>query len=343
LLVLTLLAALVVPATADAGRKAIWGPIRMPDGTSAFPVYDQLGVDVYQMTMLWNRVAPARPADPRDPNDPAYKWSRDFETAVQEARAHRMRVLLLVKGTPPWANGGKGVNYPPRALGDFADFLTAAARRYRGVKLWMIWGETNFEGGANFFPMPDGSPTGPRRYARLLDRAYGALKRVRRSNIVIGGNTYSAGAVKPRDFVRFMKLPGGKRPRLDWYGHNPYTARFPKLSNRAGPDGYRDISDADTLAREVDRAFPGRPKLWLSEFTVSSDRPNRAFNFFVSREEQARWVRSAFRIARKPYVAGLGWFNLHDEPATQSNGLTTGLMTYEGERKPAFDAYRRAR
>jgi hypothetical protein len=45
----------------------------------------------------------------------------------------------------------------------------------------------------------------------------------------------------------------------------------------------------------------------LSEFTISSDRANRAYNFSVSRKEQARWVRAAFRLVNKvDYVAGLG-------------------------------------
>ena len=47
--------------------------------------------------------------------------------------------------------------------------------------------------------------------------------------------------------------------------------------------------------------------------------------------------------AREPYIAGLGWFNLRDEPRSMPSGLTTGLMTYEGVRKPAFYAYKDVR
>ena len=333
---------LMLAPSASANRKGIWGPLKLPNGQSAFPTYQELGVDVYQMSMVWYRVAPTKPADPTNPNDPAYKWSRDFQTAVDESRAHGMRVMLMVKGTPDWANGGRGQNFAPTPK-DFADFLTAVSRRYPGIRMWMVWGETNFDGGGNFAPLPDHSPSGPRRYARILDRAYVALKRVSRRNIVVGGNTFTAGGVTPSEFVRWMKLPGGKRPRLDWYGHNPYGQRFPDLSGPRDSRGFRDIADLDTFIKEIRRAFPKRTRLWIAEFTVSSDRSNRAFGFFVSREEQARWVAAAYRIARKPWIAGLSWFNLHDEPATQGDGLTTGLMTYEGERKPAFDAYRRAR
>jgi hypothetical protein len=216
----------------------------------------------------------------------------------------------------------------------------------------MVWGEANRA--AVFQPLPKNSRVGPRRYATLLSAAYRALKRRSPSNIVIGGMTFSFGPVMPRDFLRWMRLPNGKPPPLDWYGHNPFSQRFPDI-RQTGFGGYpdaRDMSDIDTFAREVRRTYRrtsrarrrGGPRLWLSEYTVSSDRPNYQFDFFVSRAEQARFLSAAYRIARRePYIAGLGWVGLLDDPVTVPGGVTTGLMTYEGEHKPAYDAYRRAR
>ncbi|MCA1835594.1 MAG: hypothetical protein LC721_04375, partial [Actinobacteria bacterium] len=124
-----------------------------------------------------------------------------------------------------------------------------------------------------------------------------------------------------------------------------------RLTGFGGYPGARDLSDIDTFAKEVRRTYKRSrrfrrrgPRLWLSEYTVSSDRPNYQFDFFVSRAEQARFLSAAYRIAwREPYIAGLGWIGLLDDPVTVPRGVTTGLMTYEGERKPAYDAYRRAR
>ena len=142
---------------------------------------------------------------------------------------------------------------------------------------------------------------------------------------------------------------------LDLYGHNPFTRRFPDLSDHgyAGYPGARDFGDIDLFYRELHALYRphyprkfGRhgPRLWLSEFTISSDRGNRAFGFYVSRRDQARWLTAAYRIARSsPFVAGLGWIGLLDDPVTREGGLTTGLMTYKGKRKPAYFAYRRAR
>ena len=106
----------------------------------------------------------------------------------------------------------------------------------------------------------------------------------------------------------------------------------------------RDISDVDTLHREVNRAYPKRkPKLWLSEFTVSALRVNRAFTFFVkTNQDQAKWVRAAYRIAcHNRYIAGLGWYTLLDDPPAPGS-LTSGLLDSAGRPKPDFYAYRKA-
>jgi hypothetical protein len=344
------LAWLVLAATpAEASQKAIWGPVLLPNGDSAFPVYRELGVDVFQIQLTWSRVATTRPSDPTSPSDPAYRWPSALDDAVKYARDTGIKVAIMVKDTPAWANGGKGSSWPPNDDRDYANFLQAAASRYDGVRHWMIWGETNRA--AVWQPLPADSKVGPRRYALLLDASYRALKRSNRRNKVIGGMTFTFGDVTPDKWVRWMRLPDGSKPRLDYYGHNPFARRTPKLSQDPYYPGARDISDVDTFAREVHRAYRRTPRfrrrgprLWMSEFSVSSDRANRAFDFFVSREDQARWLTTAFRIAdRHRYIAAIGWFSLLDEPLSVARGLTTGLMTYDGFPKPSFYAYRRAR
>ncbi|MGH2947767.1 MAG: hypothetical protein ACRDPC_16200 [Solirubrobacteraceae bacterium] len=335
----------LLPTSAGASLKAIWGPNELPNGRSAFPTYKRLGVDVLQDQLRWDRIATRRPEDPRDPADPAYAWPRQIDVAYRRGERHGVRLALMVKGTPGWANGNAPQNFAPYAAGDYADFLVAASRRYRRVRHWMIWGEPSQA--HNFYPQERNSPVGPRAYAILLDHAYGALKRTNPHDIVIGGMTWTFGGdVRPTDFVRWMRLPDGRPPRLDWFGHNPFSVRFPNLRKRPYVKGLRDMSDIDTFIREVRRAYRPRgirPRLWLSEFTVSSGRKNAAFDFFVSRRKQARWLTAAYRIARRNgYVAGLGWFGLLDHP-DRKNGHTTGLLTRTGKRKPAYRAYRRAR
>lgn len=329
-------------APAEAALKSMWGPSVLPDGSSAFPTYKRLGVRVLQHQLSWRDVATARPANPQDPSDPAYRWPSSLDAVVAEADHNGIKTALMVKRTPDWANGNRGEQWVPTRLRDYSDFLVAAARHYATVRHWMVWGEPTR--GDSFKPMPPNATRGPRLYAQMLDQAYGALKGVRRSNVVIGGMTWTVGVVSAPKFVRWMKLPNGKRPRLDWFGHNPFSVRSPKLSRQPYSADVRDFSDVDTLYREVRRAYRGRraPRLWLSEFTVSAKRDNRAFAYHVSERGQARWLSAAFRIAcSRRYIAGLGWYTLLDE-ADQKAGLTSGLLDFTGKPKPAYTAYRNA-
>ncbi len=339
--------------------KMIWGPLTLPDGSSAFPTYRRLGVQVLQLQLVWSNVAATRPSEPTNPADPAYTWPAALDQAISQAAPYGIMLAVLVKGTPPWANGGRDPTWTPNDPRDYANFIQAASRRYPSVHYWMIWGEPN---GVNYKPMPAKSSEGPRRYAALLDAAYGALKAVNPSNLVIGGMTWTAGLVPPSDFLRWMRLPNGAPPRLDYFGHNPYSRRFPNLANgpilelptaftqrpRVVVSRDRDLSDIDTLHAELAAVYRhrrgGTPKLWLSEYSISSDSPNRGFEYFVSRAAQAHWMSAAFKLVDSvSYVAGLGWYELLDEPASVPGHLTEGLLAADGTSKPAFNAYARAR
>jgi hypothetical protein len=324
----------------DHALKMIWGPLTMPNGSSAFPVYHRLGVQVLEVQLSWAHTAPTAPSEPANPADPAYHWPQALDTAVGEASRYGISIAIMVKETPEWANGGRAPSWAPNNPEDYANFMQAASHRYPTVHDWMIWGEVTREG--NFNPMPPDSPEGPERYAALLDAAYGALKSVSPTNIVIGGMTFTVGIMGAPEFIKWMRLPDGAPPRMDYYGQNPYSTRFPELQKPYEPQ-VRDIDDIGTLYSELQAAYRGHgatPKLWLSEFGISSDKPNRAFDYYVSRPVQANWVTAAFKLADSvPYVAGLGWYELLDEPASTPENLTEGLMTENGVPKPAFNAY----
>jgi hypothetical protein len=344
LLIAVLLACLAAPADARYSRKkAIWGPTQV-DGVSQFPIYRELGVGIYQFALGWDQVAPTRPRRPGDPRDAAYRWPEEVDFAIREGRRYGIRVSLMLTGAPRWANGGRSSEWAPRLPSDFAAFARAASRRYPRVRLWQIWGEPSRQ--RNFKPLPRFEATGPRRYARILDAAYSSLKRQSRWNLVIGGNTFTTGDVSPRQFIRSMRLPGGRPPRMDLYGHNPFTVREPALPKGPLGHGYADFSDLDTLARWIDRDLGrtprGRPiRLFLSEFTLPTDHPNHEFNFWVTLEVQARWLEAALRITRSWWrIYALGWIGLYDDPP-RPDGLEVnrGLLTHTGERKPAYDVF----
>lgn len=345
----------IAPATAHAGfLKAIWGPYQLPAGNancpnpgqpcSAFPVYKELGVDILQFQIHWDEVAPTRPASPRDPSDPAYHWGH-VDPYVTEAAKHGVGLAALVQRAPGWANGGRSAIWAPKSPKAFADFVYAASLRYPSIRRWMIWGEP--ARAENFLPMRSGQARGPRLYATILDSAYVALKQASPRNTVIGGMTLNGGTLKPPEFLPFLRLKNGRPPRMDLWGHNPFDSRFPRLKDR--PLGkFRGFNDLDTLHAEIKAAYrPARrksPKLWLSEWTIPSDRPLALFSgFFVSRREQAVRLKAAFEIARRSgFVAGFGWFTLSDQ-TTEEGGAGWGLLDANGGKKPAFAAFQSVR
>jgi hypothetical protein len=347
-LVLALVAAPLPAAGAvqPTRKKAIWGPVKR-DGRSQFPIYRDLGAGIYEMTLSWRNTAPRRPARQQDPGDAAYDWPADVGYAVRQARKYGMQVSLMVMDTPGWANGGRDRRWVPKRVRTFRNFVIAASRRYPAVKHWMIWGEPSRK--QNFQPLPKFEARGPRAYARLLDAGYAGLKSVSRRNKVIGGNTFTTGDVPPLQFIRQMKLPNGRRPRMDMYGHNPFTRRKPDLSKPPIGFGYADFSDLDTLAGWLDRyqgRRHGRPlKLFLSEWFMPTDHANHEFNFYVTRETQADWLTAALRITRRwSRIYTLGWFSLYDDPHHGSgpdDAVHRGLLDPQGRKKPSYRAYKR--
>lgn len=344
------LAALPSAALANrSAKKAIWGPVTV-DGKSEFPVYQRLGVGIFEMDLDWWEVARTRPQDATDPADSAYEWPAEIDYAIQQASIYHMRVLLQVIGTPGWANAGKTWNYPPGNIDDLARFLTAASRRYPSVHLWMIWGEPDRH--ANFAlvrPVPPRARTltpaqarAPHVYAQMLDASYGALKAVSERNLVIGGNTFSWGVISTRAWVENLRLPDGRPPRMDLYGDNPFTLREPDLSEPQSEGGVYDFSDVGRLDKLVNQYLAiGRHRigLFLSEWTIPTAPGDTEFNFWVEPRVAARWVRDAWQIVRRSsFIYALGWINVYDGPP--GKGSTGGLFTYSGGPKPVYYAFK---
>ena len=81
-------ASAMLASAAPAGaavEKSLWGPDKFPVGhaecpvgpspCSAFPLYRQLGVDVYQFQLPWSQVAKTRP-EPAQPRRPCLHLAR---------------------------------------------------------------------------------------------------------------------------------------------------------------------------------------------------------------------------------------------------------------------------
>jgi hypothetical protein len=329
-----------VPSSSRAFSKAIWGPVYR-DGVNQFALYRQLGVSIYQADVSWNVVAPSRPKHPTNPNDRAYHWPVQIQQAIRQAHRFHMRVLLQIIGAPRWANGGHAWNWAPRPAA-FAAFATAAARHYSKVHLWMIWGEPSRR--PNFQPEIAAVPgrklnaaqrIAPHNYARILDAAYGALKRVSASNTVIGGSTYTTGDIDTLQWIQNLRLPDGRPPRMDMYAHNPFSWREPSFSVGPSPLGEVQFSDLPHLAGWIDHYLRRGMPILLSEWTIPTA-VDQEFNFYVDPPVQAKWISEALRLSRSwKRIYALGWIHVYDEPPFSSGGL----VAVNGVRKPGFYAF----
>jgi hypothetical protein len=137
-----------------------------------------------------------------------------------------------------------------------------------------------------------------------------------------------------------MRLPDGRPPRLDMYGHNPFSVRAPKLNNPISPFQQYDFSDVGRLAELVDRnlgtAANPAPPLFLSEWTIPTA-PDREFNYYVDPRLQAIWITDAFSVMRqRPDIFALGWIHLYDSPPS----TTGGLIRADGRKKPGYYAWK---
>jgi hypothetical protein len=346
---------------------------------SAFPTYAQLGVQNVQLQIPWDRVALSRPANPRDPNDPAYTWPTYGDSMVQQAAQYGMSLTVLVQGTPGWANGNKSRQWVPDNVQDYADFMYAISQRYPTIQRWMVWGEVNYGANFQPMPAhsPVGPRAYAllldAAYAAL--KAANPNNIVIGGDTLNVDNPVSLAEFIR--WARIGTGKKRRPPRLDWWGHNPYEGRFPNLASNPVRK-FLGLSDTDTIHKLLKRAYVGEkkrkrkrkvrsaahvsrsvarvaetrgkkkknrrrvtPPLWFSEYSVLSGHGARFWHgFHVSDQEQAAWLAAAYQLVDSvPYVKGLGWYRLDDEPDTIAGSADWGLVRYTGAQKPSFAAY----
>jgi hypothetical protein len=346
-------------STTDKGRDA--GPVSAP-GAASWPLSTAIvdpasfggdesaiayeharraGARYVKLLVNWAEVAPkgTRPPtfSPRNPADPNYDWA-STDAQVRTAVGAGFTPLVYVQNAPEWAqlcSQGPGPCRP--SPDDFADFLAAAARRYRGgylelprVRYWQIWNEPNFS--SFLMPQADkaGQPISPEIYRALVNAAYRTIHAVHADNVVIAGGTMPYGkvhnpvnAVAPLLFMRrLLCLSAGPHPRrvcsksvrFDIWAHHPYTSGDPQ--HHAGLPGNVAIPDLwkMRLLLEAARKFEtlrsrGATHFWVTEFAWDTNPPDPQG---VPEKLHARWVSEAMYRMWVQGVSLVTWFLLRD-------------------------------
>ena len=86
-----------------------------------------MGAEVVRVTLDWRRI---------EGQEGVFDWERE-DAALDALRSQGIAPILVLWGTPAWANGGRAANVPPRSASDFAAFAQAAASRYSWVRRWI--------------------------------------------------------------------------------------------------------------------------------------------------------------------------------------------------------------
>jgi hypothetical protein len=264
-----------------------------------------------------------------------------------------MELLFHIFGTPAWANGGADINVAPADVAALETFAYAAATHFPGVRLWAAWNEPNL----SLFLAPSWEPQGEElvpvaahTYAEMCNAVWRGVHRAGREagveETVACGVTAPRGrggeAIPPLRFLREMKEAGA---RFDAYAHHAY-ARRPDISpSTPPPDRFAvSLANISDLLTRLDELYGGSMPVWITEYAYETNPPDPEIG--VSWETQAEWMQEAYELAAEnPRIELFAWFLLKDE--TDLNGAEpgvpgwqSGLLTADGQRKPAFDTFR---
>ena len=364
ILVVILLVGVAAPAAAAPGLQVglVDHELALGRPDELGPSLRELGAQVIRVNLYWGgrfRVPRTKPIDGTDPADRAYDWG-PYDRVVLEAERANSEVAFTIFGTPPWANGGRPPNRPPRNPERLEDFAYAAATRYSGsyeredgtllprVRLWIAWNEPNIPLGL----VPQWRRVGrrwviqsARDYARICNAIYeGVHFTLLKGQKVACGVTAPRGnnaprrkrpSVSPLAFLRAMKAAGART--FDAYAHQPYYGSRAEGPATRPPGRHAiTLANIDLLVREVTRLY-GRKRIWITEYGYETGPPDFAFG--VSWERQARYLTQAFRIARlHPRIDLMLWFLVQDEGRIE--GWQSGLISDTGKQKPSFSAFR---
>jgi hypothetical protein len=349
--------------TADAGVRHTW--LNRTVGARA---------NLVLLGASWASIAPPnRPPgfNPRNPADPAYSWG-SLDAAVRDASARGLKVLILVTSAPRWAEGRNRPGFgraPPGTWkpspGKLADFAHAITLRYSGrfptlprVRYWQLWAEPNL----SIYLTPQWRhrrAASPKRYRRMLNAFYGAVKGVSRRDVVITGGTAPYGDPAGGDRMRPVRFWRGvlclrgdevrparcKHPaHLDVLAHNPINVGRPKRHafnrNDASTPDLRRIERILRKARRTGRVRPrGHKPFWATEIWWDSKPPDP---HGIPERRHARWLEQALYVLWRQGARTVVWFQVRDQARRPDFASTfqTGLFFRSGEPKLAYRAFR---
>jgi polysaccharide biosynthesis protein PslG len=275
--------------------------------------------------------------DQIEPVEGRRNWSRT-DSIVEELRAAGIEPLLVVSGSPSWANGvpesvpRHDLHVPPRGaafdtwLHQYADFLADAVRRYHDfVRRWEIWNEPNL---VQFWrPRPD-----PVAYRQVYETLRATILRVDpTAEVAVGGlGGLSATSAPSITGLKFLRRLTRTRPAIDAVAIHPYAG----YADHAHPPWVHipNQNNFDNIQRVHDQllAEGERAPIWVTEWGWSSAS--------VGEGRQALYLKSSLQMLEHRYrfVRVATYFLDRDLPPR----FFQGLLDEHLDPKPAARVFR---
>ncbi len=271
------------------------------------------GIQLIRIDINWYEV---------EPKKGLYDWSR-IDAVVAQAKKLGLEILGLLAYTPSWANGGKGINYPPDNVEDWKRFVKAAVTRYRGkIKYWNLWNEPNVE---EFWALDAAAYV-----EKILNPGAEVLKFTWPEAEIVGPEvTYLKGIPSTWNmWLREILQKGGKY----WYdiiSIHIYKSEGPEEIFKALLEGYPDELMPSVMDVLEEEGVKDRP-FWITETGWSTTS--------VSEEKQAEFYKGFLqRMKQHRLPAVVVFYEIKDNPSPQAPKY--GILRADYSKKPAYKAY----
>jgi len=285
-----------------------------------------------------------------EPSRGTFRWTATDPLVAGLASAG-IEPVPFVFASPPWI-AAKPTD-PPVGGSDaeqaWRDFLSAAVKRYGpggdfwngayqtlckcdappvAIRAWQIWNEPNLS--HYFSPAPSVS-----RYATLVAISHDAITaQDPNAEIVLAG---MPGFGDPDAWTFLDELyQQGIRNDFDAVALHPYARDLDQFQH-----------EIEEIRAVLTRNGAGDTPLWLTEVGWGSAPPDR-FGLNKGIDGQAEMLTQSFKLVvahrAQWHVGRLFWFYWRDPPPGGNVGecsfcRSAGLLTYNGESKPAYSAY----
>lgn len=244
-----------------------------------------------------------------------------MDAAIAAGNAKGIKLLFSVVCAPNWsrADGGRGGSGPPDDMQKAADFMGKIAGKYCGtLGAIEVWNEHNL------LTEWHGKSISAAGYMEMLKRAYPAIKAACPSVVVVSGaptptGVMSAEAIDDEVFLQQMYANGLKQ-YSDAIGAHPSGFCNAPDAHVGAPNpcggqynNHRSFFFLETLEhyRNVMVANgDGGKQIWPTEFGWGVDpspKPGYDYEKSLNEDTQAKWLVSAYQIAKQKGYVGVAF------------------------------------